>query len=73
MMRPVACHTCTFWVHYEPNGSAGDCHRRAPVVFDRTWQSPEYGTVVETATAWPPTGKDEWCGDHAYDREGAGK
>ena len=60
-MRPIACSTCSFWVALPVGAPDGQCHRHSPLVTG--------GLHCEVETVWPVTRPENWCGDHAYNRE----
>jgi len=62
------CSNCQFYKTSAaipgPLATYGECKRHSPVVMDRAWTHAACGLQHETATAWPETRSDDWCGDY---------
>lgn len=71
MNRPM-CTTCPYW-NAAPDSEhpTASCHRHAPSTLplsimknDREGNEFTWGRFDATATLWPETEWDEWCGEH---------
>ena len=63
--RMDTCASCRFYNAFPdmvtPNGQ---CRHKSPAIFDKSWDSPVHGHVVETATEWPLVMGTDWCGEY---------
>ena len=64
-MAEFTCSNCCFWKPYQTPASKpvrptdGNCRRHAPrLQFSRH--------TDDTSSVWPPTGAEDWCGDHRH-------
>ena len=54
------CNNCKYWIEngrgniFSPQTGNGRCHRYAPI------------EGSDDRHEWPPTMKDDWCGDYAH-------
>lgn len=70
--RPT-CATCPYWSMLAGTSTAGGCRSRSPRIVNAMMQdsleidelrNADDGVIELSATAWPVTRGDDWCGDH---------